>query len=906
MKLKKLKSAILSGVVAVSTLAGTLAPAAAPSLTATAADSDNYAKLLQYSLYFYDANMCGNEVNDHSRLSWRGNCHTSDEVPGGYHDAGDHAMFGQPQGYAASTLGWAYYEFKDAFDATGQTAHYKTIADHFAKFFRDATVLNGDSVSKVLIEKGDGNTDHAYWGPPENQGDRGRMLWTTDGAANITAEYAAALAANYINFGNPDDLKYAKALYNFAKQHQGSYSCEFYGNKDTSDELGWAACWLYLATNDNSYKGDVQNIGPAYWVHCWENVSLGAAILKGEITGDWSSCNYLGELNGDGYKFIDAWGSARHNCTAQMCALVADKYGHGNAAWAKTQMEYITGDRAFNNGQKYCLVVGYKPNASSMPHHRAASGTQSAETDGTPSKYCLVGALCGGPTDANGSYQDKRSDYQANEVAVDYNAGFVGAAAGLYAKYKTGTVDDTSSIPGVKGGTSDVQGTTQQQQPQQTTQQQQTQPQQTTVTTSYTPPSGGTKFAVKDVYRGVIGDLVKSGAKSITFYIDSSVATSFSYGFGVSISSAPWWNELDASGKFIDTKDGAVSAEGTETKLSAGLNKVTIDLSSLSLSYSDSSSQYEEHFEFRNYYSDKSANLTITDVKINDSSSSTVVTTAPKDNPQTPTTTTRSGSSTGGTEFAVKDVYRGVIGDLVKSGAKSITFYIDASAATPFTYGFGVSISSAPWWNELDVSGKFIDTQDGKIDADGTPTQLSAGLNKLTIDLSSLSLSYSDSSSQYEEHFEFRNYYSDKSVTLKITDVKINDASAPVTKATTTKATTTTTTTTTTRTTTTTTTTTRTTQSTTQPTTQSTALTATKIGDANNDGKINLADTVMIMQALVNPDKYGVNGSDRLHITAQGWANADCCNTGDGVTNKDALAIQKLLLELISSLPERA
>ena len=364
-------------------------------------------------------------------------------------------MFGQPQGYAASTIGWAYYEFKDAFEATGQAAHYKTIADHFAKFFRDATVLNGDSVSKVLIEKGDGNTDHAYWGPPEQQGDRGRMLWTSDGAANITAEYAAALAANYVNFGNPDDLKYAKALYNFAKQHPGSYSCKFYGNKDTSDELGWAAGWLYLATKDNAYKSDVENVGTAYWVHCWENVSLGAAMLKGEITGDWSAANYLGELSGDGYKFIDSWGSARHNATAQMCALVAAKYNKGNAGWAKGQMQYLTGDKAFANGQSYCLVVGFKPNASSMPHHRAASGTSTAESDGTPSKYVLVGALCGGPTDANGTYQDKRSDYKANEVAIDYNAGFVGAAAGLYYHYKTGTPDSISAIPGVKGGASD-------------------------------------------------------------------------------------------------------------------------------------------------------------------------------------------------------------------------------------------------------------------------------------------------------------------------------------------------------------------------------------------------------------------------------------------------------------------
>ena len=38
----------------------------------------NYAKLLQESLYFYDANMCGPKVSERSAFSWRGNCHAGD------------------------------------------------------------------------------------------------------------------------------------------------------------------------------------------------------------------------------------------------------------------------------------------------------------------------------------------------------------------------------------------------------------------------------------------------------------------------------------------------------------------------------------------------------------------------------------------------------------------------------------------------------------------------------------------------------------------------------------------------------------------------------------------------------------------------------------------------------------
>ena len=244
-KLTRLKSAIISGAVALTSLAAPLSSMVSPSISATAADGDNYAKLLQYSLYLYDANMCG-DMSD-CGLTWRGNCHMNDDKIGGFHDAGDHVMFGQPQGYTASTLGWAYYEFKDAFEATGQGAHLKVITDRFCKFFRDATQLNGNNVSRVLIEKGEGNQDHDYWGAPERQGDRGRMVWSTGGAANITAEYAAALAANYVNFGNPDDLTYAKALYNFSKQNTGTYSVSpFYvsGTSGSADEMAWAAAWL--------------------------------------------------------------------------------------------------------------------------------------------------------------------------------------------------------------------------------------------------------------------------------------------------------------------------------------------------------------------------------------------------------------------------------------------------------------------------------------------------------------------------------------------------------------------------------------------------------------------------------------------------------------------------------------
>ena len=67
------------------------------------------------------------------------------------------------------------------------------------------------------------------------------------------------------------------------------------------------------------------------------------------------------------------------------------------------------------------------------------------------------------------------------------------------------------------------------------------------------------------------------------------------------------------------------------------------------------------------------------------------------------------------------------------------------------------------------------------------------------------------------------------------------------------------------------------------------------VGDANGDGNVDLADAILIMQALANPNKYGIGGTDEHSFSEQGWANADC-DGFKGVTNDDAVAIQMFLL----------
>ena len=164
MKKQGKKNRIFAGIAA-AVMAVSATAVGVRSYSANAADLelDNYAKLLQYSLYFYDANMCGDKVGETSAFSWRDNCHTGDVALGGFHDAGDAIKCGQTAGFTASTLGWAYYEYKDQFQKTGTTAHFKVISDEFNEFFKRCTTLSGDTVTSFIYEVGDDGSDHAKW-----------------------------------------------------------------------------------------------------------------------------------------------------------------------------------------------------------------------------------------------------------------------------------------------------------------------------------------------------------------------------------------------------------------------------------------------------------------------------------------------------------------------------------------------------------------------------------------------------------------------------------------------------------------------------------------------------------------------------------------------------------------------
>ena len=148
--------------------------------------------------------------------------------------------------------------------------------------------------------------------------------------------------------------------------------------------------------------------------------------------------------------------------------------------------------------------------------------------------------------------------------------------------------------------------------------------------------------------------------------------------------------------------------------------------------------------------------------------------------------------------------------------------------------------------------------------------------------------------------------------TSTTTSTTSSTSTSKETTTTTTSTTTTSSTTTTTTTTTTETTTTSTTSQKSEETTTTTTLSSqgsndpVAWGDANCDGQVDMADAVLIMQSLANPNKYGIGGTDEKAITEQGKTNADVDTSTKGITSNDALQIQLYLLKKIATLDPNA
>ncbi|WP_227270430.1 glycoside hydrolase family 9 protein [Roseobacter weihaiensis] len=440
----------------------------------------DYDTVLNKSMQFYYANYAGDLPEDHP-ISWRWDSTLDDgaevgrDLSGGLFDAGDHVKFGLPMAGTATTLAWGGLAFEDGYKDTGAydalSDHLRQLNDYFLNAYDDkGTADLSDDVFHAQV--GDGNTDHAFWGAPEDM-TMDRPVYSVDAenpGTEVTAQTAAAMAASSMFFrekGNTDYadelLDKAVQLFEFSETYQGEYTdtvtdaAQFYNSwSGYEDELSWSANWLYQATGDDAYlqKSIDYYVEPnTSFAFGWDNMSNGTTLLLAQQTGE---ARYVEDLDrhldywmeditttpgtdtNDGLAWVDEWGSNRYAANTSLLATVhaknlAEADASGNADrvddlldFATDQLDFMMGD----NPEEQSFVVGFGEDFPRNPHHRGASGTTHVG-DSDPNAYILQGALVGGP-DQNGDYNDVRSDYVSNEVATDYNAGFSGALAGVY------------------------------------------------------------------------------------------------------------------------------------------------------------------------------------------------------------------------------------------------------------------------------------------------------------------------------------------------------------------------------------------------------------------------------------------------------------------------------------------
>jgi hypothetical protein len=220
------------------------------------------------------------------------------DLTGGWYDAGDHVKFGHPMTYSAAQLAWAVYEYRGAFEQSGQLDiildEIKWALDYFIKSHPEPNVFYYDC--------GYGESDHSVWVPPEvvhmfTERASFKIDTTTPGS-DVAGMASAAFTLGSLIFQPTDPaysavlMQHAVELFTFADTYRGINPLDnFYKSGGYLDDLTWAAIWLYIATGEQTYLDKALSYMPietlgGHHTHCWDDVSYGAAMKIAQVTKD--------------------------------------------------------------------------------------------------------------------------------------------------------------------------------------------------------------------------------------------------------------------------------------------------------------------------------------------------------------------------------------------------------------------------------------------------------------------------------------------------------------------------------------------------------------------------------------------------------------------------------------------
>ena len=436
--------------------------------------STDYGRHLELSLLFYECQRSG-PLPKTNRIYWRHDSMVDAgkdvglDLTGGYYDAGDNIKFNFPQAATLTLLAWSGVDFADGYKKAGQ---YEVLLDT-VKWGTDYFIKCHSKKNELYVQVGNGSTDHGAWVPPEymQYSYPSYKINASKPGSDVAAETAAALAAASLLFKETDSayaetcLKHAIEIYDFADEYRESYHLSvkeaqgYYSSfNGYNDELAWGAAWLLRATGEEKYNDKykaIADIEYSEWdrykyTDCtgpisWDDKRPGAYILIAMVTKEekrmkeaYTYCDaIISQKKTPGGLWYDQqlsmWASNRYAANAAAIVGVfasildeSDSKRKSYIDFVESQINYILGDNPLGIN----FVVGAEENSPKSVHHRGASYT--TETNGLPpvNTYTLWGALAGGPGE-NDDYTDDRNDYEKNEVAIDYNAGFTCDLAAL-------------------------------------------------------------------------------------------------------------------------------------------------------------------------------------------------------------------------------------------------------------------------------------------------------------------------------------------------------------------------------------------------------------------------------------------------------------------------------------------
>jgi hypothetical protein len=430
-------------------------------------------KLIQ----FYGYQRAGLKTGSANNLNsgWANASHNGDNyngspLDGGWYDAGDYVKFGMNLGYTVYCLLKAYdifpggYSDEYKFDHSSGANQIPDILDEvkFATDYMCKAVINENT---IVLDVGDGNADHSL---PITQrandpnGRSGSAIKLCDGA-DIPLTYAACLACMSTLYRKYDStyanqcLAKAITAFNFGKSKIASnklyctpqgdfYDYEkddkgLYMNRDISDRMVPAGVELYRATKNRNgdpiYKEWAKKgipggfncvgfelIGPLAAIEVWREGLGGYGALSGNVGFVKNKIQESGLFKGVFQN--NGWGTAADVGTAAfelglgyvVTANQADRDAYLNMC--KTHINWVTG----TNSKNQSFVCGVGTNPPTSIHYR------------TTAKGAIPGAVVSGP-DPSGAWENNGDRYEFTEVAINYNAGLVGAVGFLRALSNT-------------------------------------------------------------------------------------------------------------------------------------------------------------------------------------------------------------------------------------------------------------------------------------------------------------------------------------------------------------------------------------------------------------------------------------------------------------------------------------